>query len=115
MPRYDIVIHASVELDGATPEQAGAVFTRCLLDGVDPTTVVRGLAVWQPRDGETSTPLPAPLPDQLADFFAGVRWRAAAAEDAFRLEVEQILAGAFPDGVEAGAPVDARGETEEGR
>jgi hypothetical protein len=113
MPRYDIVVHASIELDSATPEQAGAVFARCLRDGVDPTAVVRGMAVWRPDDGETATPLPPPLPDQLADFFAGVRWSAAAAENTFRLEVERIMAAAFPDGAEA--PADASEETEVGR
>lgn len=114
MPRYDVVVHASVDLDGATPEQAATDFTRCLLTGVDPQTVVRGLAVWRPHDGRTATPLPAPLPEQLADFFAGVRWSAAVAEAAFRLEVEQIMAAAFPDAVEAGAIGDADDEPEVG-
>lgn len=115
MPRYDIVVHASVDLDGPTPEQAAAIFTRCLLDSVDPTAAVRGLAVWRAHDGTTATPLPPPLPDQLADFFAGVQWSATVAEDAFRLEVEQIMTEAFPDGVDAGTPADAREETEVGR
>lgn len=108
MPRYDLVVHVSVDLDGATPEQAAAVFTRGLLAGVDPRAVMHGLALWRPHDGATATPLPAPLPDQLADFFAGVQWNAAVAEAAFRLEVEQIMAIAFPDGTEAGAIGDAR-------
>jgi hypothetical protein len=115
MPLYDIVVHASVDLDGATPEQAAAVFVRCLCDGVDSNAEVRGLAIWRPHDGEIATPLPPPLPDQLADFFAGVRWRAAAAEDAFRLEVEQIMAAAFSEGATAGASADVPEETEVGR
>ena len=115
MPRYDIVIHVSVELDGATPEQAAADFTRGLLAGVDPRAEVLGLALWRPHDGTTATPLPAPLPDQLADFFAGVQWSAAMAEAAFRLEVEQIMAEAFPDGAEDGEMVEARSEVGVGR
>ena len=115
MPRYDIVVHASVDLDSATPEQAAAVFARCLRDSVDPTALVRGLAVWRPYDGETPTPLPPPLPDQLADFFAGVRWSAAAAENVFRLEVERIMAAAYPDGAEAGTSANASEETEVAR
>ena len=110
MPRYDIVVHVSVDLDGTTPEQAAAVFTRGLLAGVDPQAAVRGLALWRPHDGAAATPLPAPLPDQLADFFAGVQWSAAMAEAAFRLEVEQIMADAFPNGVEDGQKIAARRE-----
>jgi hypothetical protein len=100
--RYDIVVHASVELEGATPEEAAVALTRCLRAGVDAEAVVRGLAVWRAHDGIRATPLPGPHPDQLADFFEGVKWSAAMAEAAFRQEVERILAGAFPDAIEGG-------------
>ena len=103
MPRYDIVVHVSAELDAATPEQAAALFVHCLRTGVDAEAAVRGLALWRPHDGASATPLPAPLPEQLADFFGGVEWRAEIAEAAFRLEVEQLFGDGQRDNAEGGA------------
>ena len=113
MARYEIVIHAAVDVDCLGPEQAAAVLKGCLLSGVDPAAEVRGVAVWCPHDGTKPTPLPGPHAEQLADFFAGVKWCADMSEAAFRQEVERILADAFPGGVPiaAGAPDGNTGET----
>lgn len=103
MPTYEMVVHLSVELDGTTPEAAAAEFARRLRGGVDPSASVLGLAVWRPWDGATRTPLPAPLPRQLREFFAGVEGSAALAEAAFRVRVGEIM----EDGVApAAGPVD---------
>ena len=96
MPRYEIVAHLTLELDGATPEEAAAVFKREVLGGAEGAVTLCGLAVWRPRVGTTPTPLPAPLPRQLADFFAGVERSAAVAEEAFRARVEAIFADGGP-------------------
>ena len=112
MARYDIVIHASVDVDCLAPEQAAAIVKGCLLSGVDPAAEVRGLAVWCPHDGTKPTPLPGPHAEQLADFFAGVKWCAAMSEAAFRQEVERILAGTSLEGVPIQAAVPDGGERE---
>ena len=97
MARYDIVIHASVDVDSFGPEQVGETLKGCLLSGVDPEAVVRGIAVWCPHDGTKATPLPDPHLEQLRDFFAGVKWCAEMSEAAFRAEVEKILADVAKD------------------
>ncbi len=102
MPTYEMVVHLSAELEGTTPESAATDFARRLRGAVDPAASVLGLAVWRPWDGATRTPLPAPLPQQLREFFAGVEGSAALAEAAFRVRVGEIMA----DGVAEDWPVD---------
>jgi hypothetical protein len=97
MPRYEIVAHVSLELEGATPEAAAATFRDDLLARAGGDVVLRGLAVWRPATETAAAPLPIPLQRQLADFFAGVARSAAVAETAFRARVERIFASVDPD------------------
>jgi hypothetical protein len=94
VPRYEVVVHMAVELDGETPEEAAAVFRRELdaRSGI----ALRSLAVWPSHDGAAPTPLPPPLQQQLVDFFAAVARHAAVEEEVFRARVEDIL-GPGPD------------------
>lgn len=91
MPRYEMVIHASIEVDSLTPEQAAEWVKGCVASSIDQNAQVRGLAVWRPHDGTKATPLPVPHEEQLADFFRGVKWCAEMSEAQFRREVERIL------------------------
>jgi hypothetical protein len=90
MPRYEIVTHISIDVDGATPEEAAAVFRREIL--MSNGRALRSLAVWPAHAGPTPTPLPAPLQQQLIDFFAAVARQAAVEEEIFRTRVEEIFA-----------------------
>ena len=92
MPRYEIVTHLAVDLDGAMPEEAAAVFRREFLAGEG--FALRSLAVWPSSHGTTPTPLPPPLQQQLVDFFAAVARHAAVEEELFRARVEDIFAEA---------------------
>jgi hypothetical protein len=94
MPRYEVVSHVAVELDGEMPEEAAAVFRREFASNAG--IVLRGLAVWPSHAGTAPTPLPAPLQQQLVDFFAAVARHAAVEEEVFRARVEDIL-GPGPD------------------
>jgi hypothetical protein len=111
MPRYEVVTHIAVELDGAMPEEAAAVYRRALLavDGL----ALRGLAVWPSTRDSTPTPLPPPLQQQLIEFFAAVARHAAAEEAVFRARVEDIFAGASagPEGNAASHPEEWSGGT----
>ena len=99
MPRYEIVAHVALELDGDTPEAAAETFRRDLLAGAGGRVAVSGLAVWRPGVGPAPGPVSSSLRRQLADFFAGVARSAAGAEATFRAEVEALLAGGvLPDG-----------------
>jgi hypothetical protein len=89
MPRYEVVSHVAVELDSEIPEAAAAAFRRKFVD--DGGIALRGLAVWPSHAGATPTPLPAPLQQQLVDFFAAVVRHAAVEEDVFRARVKDIL------------------------
>jgi hypothetical protein len=100
MPRYEVVTHIAVELDGATPEEAAAVYRRAFLTGEGLT--LRGLAVWPSTRDSTSAPLPPPLQRQLHEFFAAVARHAVVEEEAFRARVEDIFADA--SGAHEGTP-----------
>ena len=89
MPRYEVVSHVAVELDGEIPEVAAAAFRRKFVG--DRGIALRSLAVWPSHAGAAPTPLPAPLQQQLVDFFAAVARHAAVEEDVFRARVEDIL------------------------
>jgi len=94
MPRYEIVTHLAVELDGAMPEEAASVFRREYLavDGL----ALRSLAVWPSSHGSTPSPLPPSLRQQLVDFFAAVARHAAVEEEVFRARVEDIFTESSP-------------------
>jgi hypothetical protein len=94
MPRYEVVTHITVDLDGEIPEEAAAVFRRELVarSGI----ALHSLAVWPSQNGATPTPLPPPFQQQLVDFFAAVARHAAVEEEVFRARVEDIL-GPEPD------------------
>jgi hypothetical protein len=100
MPRYEVVSHVAVELDGEIPEVAAAVFRREFVGNAG--VALRSLAVWPSHAGPAPTPLPAPLQQQLVDFFAAVARHAAVEEDVFRARVEDIL-GQGPDTERSGA------------
>jgi hypothetical protein len=105
MPRYEVVAHIAVELDGAMPEEAAAVYRRRFLAGEGLT--LRGLAVWPCAHGAVPSPLPSPLQQQLADFFAAVARHAAIEEATFRARVADILADASrTDATHDDAPVN---------
>jgi hypothetical protein len=89
VPRYEVVTHIAVELDGEMPEEAAAVFQREL--AARSGFALRGLAVWPSQNGATPSPLPPPLQQQLVDFFAAVARHAAIEEEVFRTRVEEIL------------------------
>lgn len=89
MPRYEVVSHVAIELDGGTPEEAAAVFRREFAGNAG--IALRRLAVWPCHAGTVPTPLPAPLQQQLVDFFAAVARHAAVEEEVFRARVEDIL------------------------
>lgn len=96
MPRYEIVTHLQVDLDGATPEDAAALFKRTFLTGNGARVRLRNLAVWRPDSDAGPTPLPSPLPRHLEAFFSGVARSAAVEEETFRRRVEAIFAGEGP-------------------
>jgi hypothetical protein len=93
MPRYEIVTHIALDIDGATPEEAAAVFRREILIGHE--RALRSLAVWPAHHGSTPGTLPAPLQQQLVDFFAAVARHAAVEEEVFRARVEEIFSDDF--------------------
>ena len=96
LSRYEIVAHVSLELEDTTPETAAATFRRDLLARAGRDVVISGLAVWRPTTEKAAAPLPVPLQQQLAHFFAGVARCAAVAETAFRARVERIFASEDP-------------------
>jgi hypothetical protein len=98
MPRYEVVAHITVDLDGAMPEEAAAVYRHRFLSGEG--LALRGLAVWPCAHDSSPSPLPPSLHQQLEDFFAAVARHAAVEEAVFRARVEDIFAGG------AGAPVN---------
>lgn len=89
MPRYEVVTHLAVDLDGEIPEEAAAVFRREFIG--DGGIALRSLAVWPSHAGAVPTPLPPLLQQQLVDFFAAVARHAAVEEEVFRAAVEDIL------------------------
>jgi hypothetical protein len=89
MPRYEVVTHIAVDLDGDLPEEAAAVFRREFVAA--PGIALRSLAVWPSHAGATPSPLPPHLQQQLVDFFAAVACHAAVEEEVFRARVEEIL------------------------
>ncbi|MEA2511856.1 MAG: hypothetical protein QOJ59_1343 [Thermomicrobiales bacterium] len=89
MPRYEIVTHVAIELDGATPEEAASVFKREFLR--DQGISLHSLAVWPTSPSSRPSPLPPPLLQQLLDFFAAVARHAAVEEEVFRARVEDIF------------------------
>jgi len=107
MPRYEVVSHVAVELDGEIPEEAAAVFRREFVAG--PGIALRSLAVWPSHAGAKAAPLPPPLQQQLVDFFAAVARHAAVEEEVFRARVEEIL-GPGPDTEQSGIP-DEKADT----
>jgi hypothetical protein len=115
VPRYEMVIHASIEVDSLTPEQAAERVKGCVAQNIDPNAEVRGLAVWSPHDGTKATPLPVPHEEQLADFFRGVKWCAEMSEAEFRREVERILAESTLNEAPVQAALAAAGEGEAAR
>jgi hypothetical protein len=106
MPRYEVVAHIAVELDGAMPEEAAAVYRLRFLAGEG--LALRGLAVWPCAHDSLPSPLPPPLQQQLEDFFAAVARHAAVEEATFRARVEDIFAGTpGTDAARDDAPVNA--------
>lgn len=103
MPRYEVVTHVAVELDGEMPEEAATVFRREFVG--DAGFTLRHLAVWPSHQGAQPSPLPAPLQQQLVDFFAAVARHAAVEEEVFRARVADIL-GQDSDGT----PASGRGD-----
>jgi len=91
MPRYEVVAHLAIELDGSMPEEAAAAYRQTFLAGR--SLALRGLAVWPRAHDAYPSPLPPALHRQLADFFAAVARHAAIEEEVFRARVEDILAG----------------------
>ena len=91
MPRYEIVAHFTCELEGATAEEAAALFHRQVLTEAGIADEVLQLAVWR-QEPATASPLPNTLRQQLIDFFAALEHSAEEAEEAFRERVEAILA-----------------------
>lgn len=104
MPRYEVVAHLAVELDGTTPEEAAAAYRRRFLAGDGLT--LRALAVWPCAHDASPSPLPPALRQQLADFYAAVARHAAIEEAAFRARVEDIFAETAGDACDdaAGSP-----------
>jgi hypothetical protein len=108
MPRYEVVTHATYELDAATPEEAAALLLRNLGGAGVGTVEIHRLALWrEPSDGLAS-PLPHALRWQLAGFFRGVAESAAKADEVFRTRVTAILATTPPaeTAMESPATVD---------
>jgi hypothetical protein len=95
MPRYEVVAHLSVELDGATPEEAAAVYRRRFL--ADDGLALQDLAVWPCSHDRSPSALPPSLQQQLTDFFAAVAGHAAIEEATFRARVEAIFAETAPN------------------
>jgi hypothetical protein len=92
MPRFEIVVHVTVDLDGTTPEAAAATVKRQLRAQTDGAATLHGLAVWRESAGGGPAPLPLPVRQHLASFFAGVAGCAATEEAAFRARVGEIFA-----------------------
>ncbi|HEY7036692.1 MAG TPA: hypothetical protein VH482_35520 [Thermomicrobiales bacterium] len=90
MPRYEVVAHIAVELDGAMPEEAAAVYRRRFLAGEG--LALRSLAVWPCAHDRSPSPLPPSLRQQLEDFFAAAARHAELEEATFRARVEEIFA-----------------------
>lgn len=99
MPRYEIVAHVVVDLEGSTPEAAAAIFKRDVLNRSGDGVALRGLAVWRSTADPASAPVSSSVQRHLAGFFAGVARCAATAESAFRVRVEEILASTPRDAV----------------
>lgn len=106
MPRYELVTHISINVDCGSPEEAAAFFQREILTGAG--RELRSLAVWPSHAGPTPTPLPAPLQQQLVDFFAAVARQAAVEEEIFRGRVAEIFADDDAAGDDGAALQDNR-------
>jgi hypothetical protein len=102
MPRYEVVAHLAVELDGAIPEEAAAVYRRHVLAGDG--LALRALAVWPCAHDHSPSPLPPALQQQLVDFFVAVARHAALEEATFRARVEAIFADTIPDDASVNLP-----------
>lgn len=91
MPRFEILYHATCDLDCTSAEEAAAVLrTRMTGPGGDHANVHQ-LAVWR-EDGEAiASPLDSAARTQLDLFFSEVRRCAQEAEEQFRGDVEAIL------------------------
>lgn len=95
MPRYEIVAHFTCELDGATAEDAAALFQHQVLTEAGIADDLLQLAVWR-QERAAASPLPTPLRQQLIDFFAALERSADEAETTFRARVAAILADPVP-------------------
>jgi hypothetical protein len=96
MPRYEIVVHVTRELDCASAEEAATEFRRQLLADAGLADALLHLAVWREDPTPAASPLPSSLRRSLEGFFAALERCAGEAEEAFRGRVEAILMGPTP-------------------
>ena len=91
MPRYEIVVHVTRELECASAEEAATEFRRQLLADAGLADTLLHLAVWRQDPAPATSPLPPSLRHHLEEFFTALERCAGEAEEAFRGRVEAIL------------------------
>lgn len=93
MPRYEIVVHVTSEMDCTSAEEASAVIRRQIMEGPAGPNQLLHLAVWREASAHEPSPVDPVIRDKLIDFFRTLEHRAAEAEETFRGQVEAILLG----------------------
>jgi hypothetical protein len=98
MPRFEIVAHLTCELDCATAEDAADFVRRKALAETGAEVDVVHLAVWRHDPPPAASLLPAPLRQQLQEFFVALERCASDTEQAFRERVAAILSNPAQSG-----------------
>lgn len=93
MPRYEIVVHVTSEMDCTSAEEASAIIRRQILESPTGPNQLMHLAVWREAPATEPSPVDPAIREKLVDFFRTLEHRAAEAEEAFRGQVEAILLG----------------------
>jgi hypothetical protein len=105
MPRFEILYHATCDLDCTSAEQAAALLRAQMTGSGGDQLRVHEFAVWREDADAALSPLDSAARTQLDAFFTEVRRCAQEAEDRFRGDVEAILL-ALPTQDAAGSETD---------
>ena len=93
MPRYEIVVHVTREMDCTSADEAATIIRRQVMEGPAGPNQLLHLAVWQEATAAVPSPVDPVIRGKLVEFFRTLEQCAAEAEEAFRGQVEAILMG----------------------
>ena len=107
MSRFEILYHATCDLDCTSAEEAAAIVRAQMAGSGENLSQVHQLAVWRDDGSSAVSPLDAAARAQLDVFFGEVHRCAQQAEEPFRGDVEAILlASPFQDAERAATDVE---------